>query len=609
MAINPHINKYLDIIGSTVILINKDQTIGYINAAGCKLLNCTEDEILGKNWFDSFIPTSKREGLRDIFMMCLEGSIDLVESFANRIVTCKGDEKILLWHNAILKNDKDEIVGILSSGDDITETRRLQEALSESENKLREAQSIAKIGRWELDIATNNLAWSESIYRIFEVDQNTFNTNYESFLRFIHPDDRNKVDDAYKKSLENKIPCEILHRTLMEDGRVKWINEIFQTEYNELCKPVRSIGIVQDLTAQFQINEAYQKLSELNTVLLDSLSDQIALLDDQGKIISTNKAWKQYSQEKSVIPGKLTRSVDVGVNYIESCKSNFSDLTKEEQEICIGIQSVLEGRLDRFNYEYSSNYKAEHHWFNVMVKPLGSKTGGVVVIHNDITERKRIELHRIAEVVSHRDIIVREIHHRIKNNLQGVAGVLNNFSAKHPQFSAPIAEAISKVNSIAVIYGLLGRVAQTKVRLCELVSAIAKDNESLWETSISVDIPMFWTPCRILETEAVPLALILNELILNAIKHSDETKSIEITLRSVNNTEVIRLTVSNSGCLPSNFSFSGNLFTGTGLELVASLLPKQGISLFWEQCNGNVIAILELVPPIIALEQQDQKIA
>lgn len=222
----------------------------------------------------------------------------------------------------------------------------------------------------------------------------------------------------------------------------------------------------------------------------------------------------------------------------------------------------------------------------------------------DSTEHKQREQQRLAEESAHRDALVREVHHRIKNNLQGVTGVLRNFAAQHPEFADPITTAISQVQSIAVFYGLQGRVAQTKVRLCELTSAIAANNEALWQTSITMDIPPHWIPCRITETEAVPLALVLNELISNAVKHGDYTKGVNIKLRHEPMPHMIQVTITNPGQLPADFNFPRLHASGAGLQLIASLLPRKSATLSWEQQGNNVAARLELAPPVITLEEE-----
>lgn len=134
--------------------------------------------------------------------------------------------------------------------------------LRKSEEQLLEAQEIARIGRWELDLSSGHLLWSEGLYSLFEVDKETFAASYDGFLEFVHPEDRTAVDQAYRDSIRNRTPYSIEHRFLMPDGRIKWVNEIGRTEYDAAGVSIRSIGIVQDITERKSVEEEQHRLQQ-----------------------------------------------------------------------------------------------------------------------------------------------------------------------------------------------------------------------------------------------------------------------------------------------------------------------------------------------------------
>lgn len=123
------------------------------------------------------------------------------------------------------------------------------EALTQSEERLKEAQSIARLGRWELDLVSDRLHWSDGIFELFEIDPSRFGASYEAFLDAIHPDDRDAVDRAYSASLRDKQPYEISHRLLMKDGRVKWVHEKCRSDFDAHGKPLRFVGVMAELPA------------------------------------------------------------------------------------------------------------------------------------------------------------------------------------------------------------------------------------------------------------------------------------------------------------------------------------------------------------------------
>lgn len=140
--------------------------------------------------------------------------------------------------------------------------------LSQSERRLKEAEIIAKLGSWELDLVNNILTWSDEIYRIFDTTPQSFGATYEAFLGFIHPDDRDMVNKAYTESVENKTPYgPIIHRLMMPDGKIKFVEERGETEYNNKGNPTRSIGTVQDITERITGEQAIIQLKEKEVLL------------------------------------------------------------------------------------------------------------------------------------------------------------------------------------------------------------------------------------------------------------------------------------------------------------------------------------------------------
>ncbi|MEK7475347.1 MAG: MEDS domain-containing protein [Candidatus Coatesbacteria bacterium] len=132
--------------------------------------------------------------------------------------------------------------------------------LTERTEQLAQAQRIAHMGSWTLDLVTNHLAWSDEIYRIFELDPATFGASYEAFLDAIHPEDRGAVDRAYTGSLQTRKSYTIEHRLLMKDGRVKYVVERCETTFDESGRPLRSMGTVQDVTGQRQAERERERL-------------------------------------------------------------------------------------------------------------------------------------------------------------------------------------------------------------------------------------------------------------------------------------------------------------------------------------------------------------
>ncbi len=142
--------------------------------------------------------------------------------------------------------------------------RTSEQHLLESTHRLQDAQRVAHIGSWELDLRSGRLEWSDEIYRIFGMDPGRFDASYEAFLEAVHPQDREAVNAAYQHSLQTRQPYDITHRLLLADACVKYVHEQCETEFSPDGTPLRSLGTVQDITEQHLLQQA---LSALATTL------------------------------------------------------------------------------------------------------------------------------------------------------------------------------------------------------------------------------------------------------------------------------------------------------------------------------------------------------
>lgn len=224
-------------------------------------------------------------------------------------------------------------------------------------------------------------------------------------------------------------------------------------------------------------------------------------------------------------------------------------------------------------------------------------------IFRDVTERERRSQARLEQEQRHRDTLVREVHHRIKNNLQGVVGLLREHANAHPELLDVIGSAIGQVQSISVVHGLHGQGADLQVRLCDMVQAIARNASTLTRAAVQPDVQLnIERPVRVDSEEAVPIALIINELILNAVKHGrDGSGKPAVTVRLTQSGETAEVSVINPGGLPAGFDFKQARGSGTGLGLVRSLLPHAGAELRLEQTADEVRARLMLAPPVVSV--------
>ena len=228
----------------------------------------------------------------------------------------------------------------------------------------------------------------------------------------------------------------------------------------------------------------------------------------------------------------------------------------------------------------------------------------LLMVASDVTAQRAADEARLAAAIAQREMLIKEVHHRIKNNLQGVAGLLQQSAFRHPEAAGAIAEAVSQVHAIAQVHGLqVGVTGPMRVR--GVVEAIAASVQRMFGRTIHVEVNGL-APQRFALTEAdsIPIALTINELFTNAIKHSAPAAgepATDIRCRIDCGEATVMIAIANHGRLVPGFSLAGIPAGVSGLGLVRSLLPRKGAKMAIEAEGDSVVARLELAPPAVAL--------
>lgn len=260
-----------------------------------------------------------------------------------------------------------KVIGLTGTAANITQRKRSEIELEKRTRDLVEAQRIANIGNWSLDIPTGQLYWSDEIYRIFDLDAATFTATYEGFLKAIHPDDREQVGLAYTESLRNRTPYNITHRLIMPDGRVKYVREKCETQYDESGKPLRSIGTIQDITERhtaaielLNANQALRVLSACNEIIFRATSESAMLQDVCDMIVETGRykmAWigmVRHDPEKSIDPVAIAGHND---GYV--AKGRFSWALDRIEGRGLSGMAVRSGKT-QVNQSYRNSIQLAH---------------------------------------------------------------------------------------------------------------------------------------------------------------------------------------------------------------------------------------------------------
>lgn len=287
-------------------ITSADRCIVYANPAWCQALGTSFAAIEGGDQLELMHPASRERWLQSVERVSSTGQSEtvcchLLAAEASPLVlegtlACwkptEHDHFVrLMLHPKRMFRDLAESGDAPSQGDLGPGREEPSAEILRSRQLLQEAQRIAQVGSWSLDLRKAELLWSPEIYRIFELDPSRFEPSYETFLACVHPEDRQKVDRAYADSLIDQKPYEVVHRLLMPDGRIKVIRERCETSFSEEGEPLLSIGTASDITLQTEALERLEQGERKLRSLVELAPLGIVLSNLEGELQECNSAF------------------------------------------------------------------------------------------------------------------------------------------------------------------------------------------------------------------------------------------------------------------------------------------------------------------------------
>ncbi len=183
---------------------------------------------------------------------------------------------------------------------DTTERKQMMDKLIESEKRLAEAQRIAHIGNWELDLQTNEVHASEEAYRLLDATPNEM-TTFDGFMSHVHPEDREIIRKSIERGIRETGTFEHEHRQILKDGSVRLIYARGKVAFDSAGKPVKIFGTAMDSTERKQAEKALKESEEKYHALMNEAADAILLADTNGNVLESNKKAEEllsYTKEE-----------------------------------------------------------------------------------------------------------------------------------------------------------------------------------------------------------------------------------------------------------------------------------------------------------------------
>src|SRR4030067_1440677 len=275
------LQNFLDITTLMIAAIDSDQLISLINKKGGEILGYRENEIIGKNWFDNFIPERNRDKVKTVFEKLITGEIKPSEYYENPVLTRSGEERIIAWHNSIIKDKEGNTIGTLSSGEDITYRDAAESALKESERKYRNLVDNALIGIYKTNLKGDILYANEALAKMLEFESPEEIMREGVLRRYKNPKDREVlIENLKEKGRVEKFETEVLTKT----GKVKHIILDATLDGDTLS------GMVLDISERKYAEELLRQTKQDWERTFDSITDMITVHDKDYNIIMANKS-------------------------------------------------------------------------------------------------------------------------------------------------------------------------------------------------------------------------------------------------------------------------------------------------------------------------------
>lgn len=259
--------RYLNLVGSLIVTLDIDGNVVFINKKGSEILNYPEEEIVGKNWIENFVPEDSKSEIRKIRNLILTIGIGDRDYREGRIISSDGDVRWIYWSNSVLYDENGEVSGTLSSGDDITEIKKKEQDLIISERRLNAAEKIAEIGNWERVFPDGNFKFSDGFYEIIGYDKDEIGSGFESFMALVHDDDKDRFLSEVKKAQKNGGKHVTECRLYRKDGQVIYVSLNFNITLDTNGQPLMSAGVIRNLT---ELKQKEMTLIESGKRLKDS---------------------------------------------------------------------------------------------------------------------------------------------------------------------------------------------------------------------------------------------------------------------------------------------------------------------------------------------------
>lgn len=449
----------------------------------------------------------------------------------------------------------------------IIENRQSIEELRETQQLVDRAYQLAGIGDWQLDLVNNHLYWSPAIKELHEVDQD-YVPELQTAIEFYRKgEDRETIQKVVNEAIEKGKPFDVELRIITAQDRERWVRAVGEPEFrNGKCQ--RIYGSTQNIDQRKRAEETLQLSEQRFRAMVQGGSDMISILDEQ--------AHYKYS----------TPSVEriLGWSPEELQASNpFDYIHEADQErlkqVLANLKDQDRADINPFRFRVK---QGNWRWIETVITNMLNHpaVNGYVANSRDVTRKMERE-QQLSESLKEKKTMLSEIHHRVKNNLAVISGMLylQTESENNQEIREKLLDSVNRIHSMASIHEhLYKNESFASLNLGENLKELVSQVVSTMNVSENIRTELDCQNVEINVNQAIPCSLIVNEVVTNSIKHafSGEEKG-TITIRLDESDRHIRLIITDDGKGLSTRENPGT-HTSMGMTIIGTLAQQLNAS-------------------------------
>ena len=588
----------------------------YVNDACVKQSKHSKEELLGKTLMEIYEGIEETEIFKTL-QQCMNERIskhpDIKFTFP---------DKSTGWFELSIQPVPE---GIFVLSIDITKRKKAEEKIKSSEQILAQSQKVAQTGSWEWDIVANEIYWSEELYNIYGLKPDEFEANYEGFLHYTHPDDREMVHDTVQQAFTTHKYFNFYYRIIRPDGTIRILNGQGNVVADENGRPIKMLGIGADVTEKKKAEETIASQKKFFEAILKNIPVDIAVFDSSHHSLFINH---------HAIGDADTRQWMIGKNDFENYYNNGTDDTLVENRKKLFDEAVQ----TRTDMEWVEEHKTKQGATNYILRNLhpffeNGLLQYLIGYGIDITTQKKTEL-QLKEAICSAQNAYKDleqfsymISHDLQEPLRMVRGFLNllqletsdqlNDSAKeYVHFALDGAERMKNMIKDLLQFSRVGTNKEDfeEVNINEImqyVKQVLKENIDDTGADILIkDLP-----------KVTGIKTLLNQLFINLVSnalkyHGDEKPEIEIGSKEETDKWVFYVKDNGIGIETKFFDaifaifqrlHAGNKYPGTGIGLAIckKIVEKHGGNIWVESETHKGSTFFFTIPKKIIYEQEN----